>query len=167
VLSQDQKGNARRLALAASFDQVFELVKRAAEETLGLHRAGLSLVLGDIPNNVGAYHELGSNAIVMNRNILKIVWKTTRVRSKRNAFSFMILLHEYLHALGFTDEVQVRDLGKKIADDYLGKGHLAGEMAVRPLSDFFPQFPQLSVFRDKGHFEHVERFDSSSTPYIR
>jgi hypothetical protein len=167
VQPQDQKANARRLAMATSFDQVFDLVKKAAEASLGLHRAGLSLVLGDIPNDVGAYHELGSNAIVMNRNILKIVWRTTRVRSRRNAFSFMILLHEYLHALGFTEEAQVRDLGKKIADEYLGKGHLAGEMAMKPLSEFFPQFPQLSVFRDKGQFEHVERFDSSSTPYIR
>jgi hypothetical protein len=159
--------NSRRLALASGFDQVFELVKRAAEASLGMHRAGLSLVLGDISNNVGAYHELGSNAIVMNRNIVKIVWRSTRARSKRNAFTFMILLHEYIHALGFTEEVQVRDLGKKIADDFLGKGHIAGEMAMRPLGDFFPQVPQLSMFRDKGQFETVERFDSSSTPYIR
>ena len=40
-------------------------------------------------------------------------------------------------------------------------------MAMRPLGDFFPQVPQLSMFRDKGQFETVERFDSSSTPYIR
>jgi hypothetical protein len=159
--------NSKSLALATSFDQVFELVKRAAEESLGMHRAGLSLVLGDIPNNVGAYHELGSNAIVMNRNIVKIVWRSTRTRSRRNAFTFMILLHEYLHALGFTDEGQVRNLGRKVAEGFLGKGHLAGEMAVKPLGEFFPQLPQLSVFRDKGLFESVERFDSSSTPYIR
>jgi hypothetical protein len=167
LVSNNSNSNSRRLALATTFDQVFELVKRAAEESLGMHRAGLTLVLGDIPNNVGAYHELGSNAIVMNRNILKIVWRSTRVRSRRNAFTFMILLHEYLHTLGFTDEVQVRDLGKKVAEDYLGKGHLAGEMALKPLGDFFPKIPQLSMFRDKGLFETVERFDSSSTPYIR
>jgi len=164
---QRTNANARRLALATTFDQVFELVKRAAEGSLGMHRAGLSLVLGDIPNNVGAYHELGSNAIVMNRNILKIVWRSTRVRSRRNAYTFMILLHEYLHALGFTDEAQVRDLGKKISNEFLGKGHLAGEMATKPLGDFFPRLPQLSAFRDKGEFETVRRFDSSSTPYIR
>ncbi|MGA2199514.1 MAG: hypothetical protein ABSG45_06210 [Nitrososphaerales archaeon] len=167
MVSTNPNDNSRRLALATSFDQVFELVKRAAEDTLDMHRAGLSLVLGDIPNNVGAYHELGSNAIVMNRNIVKIVWRSTRTRSKRNAFTFMILLHEYLHALGFTDETQVRDLGKKIADSFLGKGHLAGEMALKPLGQFFPQIPQLAMFRDKGQFETVERFDSSSTPYIR
>lgn len=166
-MSTGQRANASALARAAGFDQVFELVKRAAEKSLGLHRAGLTLVLGDITNNVGAYHELGSNAIVMNRNILKIVWRSTRSRSRRNAFTFMILLHEYLHSLGFTDDAQVRDLGKKISEDFLGPGHLAAEMAVKPLDQFFPMIPQFAMFRDRGRFETVERFDSSSTPYIR
>ena len=57
-------------------------------------------MLGDIPNQVGAYHEMGSNAIVMNRNIMKIVWRSTESRQQRNAYTFMILLHEYLHTLG-------------------------------------------------------------------
>jgi hypothetical protein len=165
-MSSNPRENARRLALATSFDQVFELVKRASENSLGLHRAGLSLVLGDIENNVGAYHEMGSNAIVMNRNIVKIVWRSTRSRTKRNAFSFMILLHEYLHTLGFTDDAQVRDIGRKISDEFLGARHLAGEMAVKPLDKFFPMIPQYAMFRDKGQFETVQRFDSSSTPYI-
>jgi len=166
-MSLNNTDNSRRLAQATSFDQVFELVKRASESSLGLHRAGLTLVLGDISNNVGAYHELGSNAIVMNRNIVKIIWRSTRSNTRRNAFSFMILLHEYLHSLGFTDDAQVRDLGKKISDEFLGEGHLAGEMAVKPLDKFFPMIPQFAMFRDRGRFETVSRFDSSSTPYIR
>jgi hypothetical protein len=163
----DSNPNSRQLALATSFGQVFELVKRAAEQSLDMHRAGLTLVLGDIPNNVGAYHELGSNTIVMNRNIVKIVWRATPSIDKRNAFTFMILLHEYLHTLGFTDEGQVAELGKKIADEFLGKEHLAGEMAVKPLNQFFPEISQFAMFRDKGQYETVERFDSSSTSYIR
>jgi hypothetical protein len=166
-MSPSERTNSSTLARAASFDQVFELVKRSAEKSLGLHRAGLTLVLGDITNNVGAYHELGSNAIVMNRNIIKIVWRSTRSRARRNSFTFMILLHEYLHSLGFTDDAQVRDLGKKVSDEFLGEGHIAGEMAVKPLDQFFPLIPQFAMFRDKGRFETVERFDSSSTPYIR
>jgi len=159
--------NSRRLAQARGFDEIFELVKRASEDSLGLHRAGLTLVLGDISNDVGAYHEMGSNAIVMNRNIMKIVWRSTRSRAKRNAYVFMILLHEYLHTLGFTDDSQVRDIGKKVSDKFLGKGHPAGEMAVKPLDRFFPMIPQFAMFRDKGQFETVQRFDSSSTSYIR
>ncbi len=158
--------NRRRLSSSESFDEVFELVKNATEQTLGKHRAGLTLVLGDIPNSVGAYHELGSNAIVMNRNLLRIVEKLAKTNARKNSYVFMILLHEYLHSLGYTDDRQVRLLSKRITNEYLGGKHMAAEMAVRPLDQFFPDLPKYSVFRDKGQFETIRRFDSSSTPYI-
>ena len=158
--------NKRALSSADGFDTIFEMVKAATERTTGMHRAGLTLVLGDIPNDVGAYHEMGSNAIVMNRNILRIVEKLSKTRSKRNAYVFMILLHEYLHSLGYTSDRQVRTLGRRISDEYLGKRHLASEMAVRPLNQFFPELSKLAAFRDKGEYQTVSRFDSSSTPYI-
>ena len=159
--------NATHLASASSFDQVFELVKRSAEESLGLHRAGLTLVLGDLSNDIGAYHAMGSNSIVMNRNLLKIVWRTTRSRAKRNAYVYMILLHEYLHSLGFEDEAQVRTVSKRISQRFLGKKHIVAEMATKPLDEFFPLLPNYAAFRDRGRFETVKGFDSLSTPYIR
>ena len=159
-------GNRKALSTAEGFDMIFEMVKSATEKTTGMHRAGLTLVLGDIPNNVGAYHEMGSNAIVMNRNILRIVEKLSKTRMKRNAYVFMILLHEYLHSLGYTSDRQVRTLGRRISDEYLGRRHLAGEMAVRPLDQFFPELEKFAVFRDKGEYQTVNRFDSSSTSYI-
>jgi hypothetical protein len=158
--------NKEKLASAGGFDEIFELVKKAVDRVLGIHRAGLTLVLGDIPNQVGAYHEMGSNAIVMNRNIVKIVWQSTKSRQRRNAYTFMILLHEYLHTLGFTDDAQVRELSRKITDAYVGKGHIAGEMAVSPLDKFFPEISQFAMFRDNGTFETIRKFDTSSTPYI-
>jgi len=124
--------NRRALSSSEGFDPIFEMVKTATERTLGRHRAGLTLVLGDIPNDVGAYHQMGSNTIVMNRNLLRIVEKLSRTRSKRNSYVFMILLHEYLHSLGFTSDRQVRSLGKQISDEFLGRRHMASEMAVRP-----------------------------------
>ncbi|HEV2137247.1 MAG TPA: hypothetical protein VGR53_00220 [Nitrososphaerales archaeon] len=161
-----ESGNRRALSSAEGFDRIFEMVKTATERTLRMHRAGLTLVLGDIPNSVGAYHEMGSNAIVMNRNVLRIVEKLSKTRSRRNSYVFMILLHEYLHSLGYTSDRQVRNLSKQITDEYLGKSHLASEMAVRPLDQFFPDLGRLSGFRDKGEYQTVRRFDSSSTPYI-
>ena len=159
--------NRRALSSAEGFDAIFEMVKAATERSLRLHRAGLTLVLGDIPNEVGAYHEMGSNAIVMNRNLLRIVEKVSRSKARRNSYVFMILLHEYLHSLGYTSDRQVRQLGRRIAGEFLGKKHLAGEMAVRPLDQFFPELARLSMFRDKGEYQTIRRFDSSSTPYIR
>lgn len=159
-------GNRRVLSTARGFDEIFEMVKAATEGSLGMHRAGLTLVLGDIPNSVGAYHEMGSNAIVMNRNLLKIVEKLSRSRAKRNSYIFMILLHEYLHSLGYTNDREVRSVGRRITDEFLGTKHVAAEMAVRPLDQFFPELEKFSAFRDKGDYETVRRFDSSSTPYI-
>ena len=75
-------------------------------------------------------------------------------------------MHEYLHSLGYTSDRLVRELGKQIADQYLGRRHLAAEMAVRPLDQFFPDLSKFSGFRDKGEYQTVRRFDSSSTPYI-
>ncbi len=159
-------GNRRALSSAEGFDSIFEMVKAATERTLGMHRAGLTLVLGDIPNSVGAYHEMGSNAIVMNRNLLRIVESLSSARAKRNSYVFMILLHEYLHSLGFASDRKVRALTKQIADEFLGRRHMAAEMAVRPLDQFFPDLGKLAAFRDKGEYQTVRKFDSSSTPYI-
>lgn len=158
--------NKRKLDSAGGFDAIFELVKKAVDQVMGIHRAGLTLVLGDIPNQIGAYHEMGSNAIVMNRNIMKIVWWSTQSRQTRNAYSFMILLHEYLHTLGFEDDAQVRELSRKITESYVGKDHIAGEMAVSPLDKFFPEITEFAMFRDNGSFETIHKFDTSSTSYI-
>lgn len=158
--------NRRRLATAKGFDEIFQMVKAATESSLGIHRAGLTLVLGDIPNNVGAYHQIGSNAIVMNRNLLRIVEKLSKSRARKNSYVFMILLHEYLHSLGYTNDRQVRRLGREISNEFFGRGHPAAEMATRPLDAFFPELGRYAAFRDRGEYETVRRFDSSSTPYI-
>ncbi len=142
------------------------MVKEATEQSLGMHRAGLTLVLGDIPNSVGAYHEMGSNVIVMNRNMLKIVEKLSKSKSRVNSYVFMILLHEYLHSLGYTNDRQVRNLSREITDSFLGARHPASDMAVKPLDQFFPELSKYFSFRDRGSYETVRRFDSSSTPYI-
>ncbi len=162
----NQSANRRILAHAEDFDAIFEMVKAATERSLGMHRAGLTLVLGDIPNNVGAYHQMGSNAIVMNRNLLRIVQKLSNSKARVNSYLFMILLHEYLHTLGFESDRQVRDLSRQISKGFFGGRHLASDMAIMPLDRFFPDLPKFATLRDKGEYETVRRFDSSSTPYI-
>ncbi len=156
----------RQLAAAKGFGEIFEMVKAATERSLGMHRAGLTLVLGDIPNSVGAYHEMGSNAIVMNRNLLRVVERVSKSRVKKNSYVFMILLHEYLHTLGYSDDRHVRNLSRQITTECFGGKHLAGDMAVMPLDRFFPDLAKYVAFRDKGEYETVRRFDTSSTPYI-
>lgn len=158
--------NRIRLLKAKDFDEIFEMVKDAVERSTGMHRAGLSLVLGDLPNTVGAYHEIGSNTIVMNRNLLKIVRSVANSKLKQNSYIFMVLMHEYLHSLGFLDDSKVRKMTSDISSLYLGEKHIASLMAVRPLDEFFPELTKYFFFRDKGAFETVKKFDSSSIRYI-
>jgi hypothetical protein len=158
--------NRLRLNKAKDFDQIFEIVKDAVERATGMHRAGLSLVLGDIPNNVGAYHEISSNTIVMNRNLLKILQRITKSRLKKNSYIFMVLMHEYLHSLGIMEDSKVRQMTREISSFYLGERHVAALMAVRPLDEFFPELPKYFFFRDRGSFETVKKFDSSSVRYV-
>ncbi|MEM1676303.1 MAG: hypothetical protein QW095_00435 [Nitrososphaerota archaeon] len=61
----------KKLADASTFGEIFNLVKKAVKNTLGLHRAGLELVLMNLPNNIGGLHEVGSNTIIMNKTLLE------------------------------------------------------------------------------------------------
>lgn len=74
---------AERLDLCEDFGDVFELVKKSAERSLGQRRAGLMLYLARLPKHIGAFHTVGTNGIVMNRNTLDVV--THGARSLRKS----------------------------------------------------------------------------------
>jgi hypothetical protein len=164
--SYRQEELRRKVEDAVNYDELFELVKRVVEGEIGRHRAGLALVLTDMPNTVGAYHPVGSNAIVLNRaliNAMKVVVKSTK---EINSFVFMVLLHEYLHSLGYLDELKVRKLAHEISKRAFGSDHLTVRMAI---GNWLEMYPQLSMVLQKlspNTFERVDRFDSSSMSYI-
>jgi hypothetical protein len=155
----------RTVDRAQNFDEIFELVKRVVEEELGVHRAGLSLVLANMSNEVGAYHPVGANVIVVNKALLSGLQRVTKNPQQVNAFTFMVLLHEYLHSLGYLDENEVRKLAQTICGNSLGKDHLTVKLAN---ANWLTMFPQLeSMNQSNGNeFEVVRKFDSSSTSYI-
>ena len=64
-----------KVAVLKDFNEAFELVKAVVLQRFKMHRAGLSLILQMMPSNLGAYHMLGSNAIVMNSYLLAAVKK--------------------------------------------------------------------------------------------
>ena len=83
-----------------------------------MHRVGLMLYLGNLPLRVGAFHPLGTNDIVLNRRLLG---QTKSLKEKSNVYA--ILVHEYLHTLGFTDERKVRRLTHKVCKENFGNAH--------------------------------------------
>ncbi|WNZ28946.1 MAG: hypothetical protein IAX21_09960 [Candidatus Bathyarchaeota archaeon] len=83
---------------AEGFQGVWEIVKETVKVFLGKQRQGMLLFLDDMPLQLGAYHQLGTNNIVLNRSLLNIVETVTKSKKLVNAFVYSILTHEYLHA---------------------------------------------------------------------
>lgn len=110
-----------RLEKAKCFREVYELVKDTVKHSLGIHRSGILLFLQDLPLQFGAYHQVGTNNIIMNRSLLSIVQSAIKSPRIVNAFIYSILLHEYLHALGYLKESEVRPLVYKISRESFGE----------------------------------------------
>jgi hypothetical protein len=115
------------LESAKNYGDIFALVKKAVKRSMGQHRVGLMLYLGNLPMKVGAFHPMGTNDIVLNRRLLEAAAKT---EPKWKAYVFSILLHEYLHSLGYADERQVRGLTYRISLDNFGRDHPVVEAAI-------------------------------------
>jgi len=151
---------------------VFELVKQSVRRFLSRHRAGLMLGLADLGMRegyfVGAFHPVGSNIIVMNRAPLKIASRSTDKRIF-NAYCFHLLLHEYLHSLGYVNEEDVKELTQEVCMLALGKAHPATVMAERGIATYFPKvtyFTEEFLPPEELQIEIVKDFDRSSVGYI-
>lgn len=145
---------------AKTYGDIFVLVKKAVNHTLGLHRVGLMLYLGNLPMRVGAFHPLGTNDIVLNRRILGSIQS---LKQKSNIFA--ILVHEYLHTLGFTDERQVRRLTFKICQENFGKNHPTVDAALTgPWSDLSEE--DFEDIEPELNLELVRDFERIDSGYI-
>lgn len=149
-----------------NFGDIFDLVKRAVNENLDMERAGLMLYITELPVNIGAYHEVGSNTIVLNRNVLNIVTKVAKSLREINSFVFTILLHEYLHSLGYLDEQLVERVSLNVTEKFLGKNHPATEMLSKGLlKNYVPKIQEVELPPPEGP-EIVTDFDRSFRNYI-
>ena len=161
-----------KLDLSESLADIFELVKESVKRFLGQHRAGLMLGLANLGMRrgsfVGAFHPLGSNIIVMNKAPFDVALRTTD-KKVFNAYCYHLLLHEYLHALGYVSEEEVRDLVHRVCSLALGKDNPATVMAERGLAFYFPKvtyFSQNTRIPKDIQIELIKDFDKSSVGYI-
>jgi len=133
-------GYVERLDKSRDFRDIFVLVKKVVKDTISEARVGLMLVLADLPVQVGAFHEVGSNAIVVNRKLLNAVVKSSRSLREINSYIFSILLHEYLHTLGHLNENEVRELAAEITKRTLGQDHPATEFTLKGFTENMQRF---------------------------
>ncbi|WP_455367750.1 hypothetical protein [[Eubacterium] cellulosolvens] len=147
------------------FSDIFELVKKVVKESLNQYRVGLMLVLADLPINVGAFHTLGSNTIIMNRILLRLF---ERYKSNyKKEFIFLILLHEYLHTLGYTHEADVRILSYKIVTEAFGMEHPLSRIAENGPFSLIQEMSQRNIFDSKDDPELVRDLENVKHPYIQ
>ncbi len=160
-----------KLEGAENVSEVFEAVKDAVRESIGDSRAGLNLGLMEMGNGnaswLGAFYPVGSNVIVMNKTPLRRIAETEPGLMK--PYLFHVLLHEYLHSLGFVDEPSCRLLTYNICKKVLGTKHVATQMS-RDISRFMSYliypggFPQVD--KDVNNMEIIEDFDRDHEIYI-
>ncbi|OLD04975.1 hypothetical protein AUG19_08220 [archaeon 13_1_20CM_2_54_9] len=153
-----------------NFSEVFQLVKTSVKSSLGRRRTGLMLGLADLPEYIGAFHQMGSNFIVMNRLLLDQVTHIAKDRRQVNAYVYYTLLHEYLHTLGYVDEGQVRKLTREICGRILGPDHPATKLAVDGPAIVFPEmsFQHHGELRTRRlpKFEIVKEFEKEYRNYV-
>jgi hypothetical protein len=158
---------AKALDRCHKFGDVFTLVKKAVRASLGKERGGLMLYLADLPLHIGAFHGVGSNAIVMNRRLLNYVVKSARSMRQVNSYVFSILLHEYIHSLGCLDEHMTRRLVYEVTKRTLGEEHEATAVAAgSPIRIFPATEAQSDYFGSHESPEVITDFDRPNQTYI-
>jgi hypothetical protein len=159
--------NQIKIANSVDFNEVFDLVKSNVLKKFDLHRAGLSLTLQVMPSNLGAYHILGSNIIVLNKFVLSIIKQSSKTSEEYNSYLYMVLVHEYLHTFGITDENAVRQMTYDLCRSIFGESHISTLMAKDDPSRIFPQLKNITNHTFYNQFEVIENFDKASISYIR
>lgn len=159
----------KSLDMARTLADIFEVVKAAVEQRMRRSRAGLMLGLANLGNHpqgwFGAFYPVGTNIIVMNRVPMQRIKETDPTLYK--PYVFHVLLHEYLHSLGYLDEEQVRQMALDISLELFGKDHPATRIAADPMA-FFPNlvYPSVNWQPEEVSIELVDGFDRSSVGYI-
>jgi hypothetical protein len=154
---------------AGNLADIFEVVKEAVRQSTGKSRGGLMLGLADMGNHpdgfFGAFFPVGTNIIVMNKIPLQRI-KDTRPELYK-PYAFHVLLHEYIHTLGYLDEGDVRQRAYDVSLGCLGADHLATRMAAN-ITQFIPNIAYpTAAWQPKGFpIELVPDFDRSSVGYI-
>jgi hypothetical protein len=99
-----------RLDEAKSLPDIFELVKSLVLKSMGKSRGGLMLGMANLGNHpqgfFGGFFTTGTNVIVLNKIPLQRI-KETRPELYK-PYVFHVLLHEYIHSLGYLDEADVK-----------------------------------------------------------
>lgn len=148
-----------------NYDSIYAMVKSTVKQFTGRERVGIGLALADLPNSLGAFWEVGGNYIVLNDNLVRAVRVSVQSNEEFNSFVYVILMHEYIHSLGFVEENATRKLTQEICSSVFPESH---PVYVLANSDPWEVYPFLKMIPRSGDpaIRFVSKFDSESTSYI-
>ena len=149
----------RRLDGARSYSDVWELVKDTVDYVFHERRSSMMLFLDDLPVQLGAYHPLGTNNIVLNRVLVQIVEAAVENKATVNALVYNLLVHEYLHALGEISETKVRQSVVKVCKKSFGEDYIATQLAIKSPWTLLKGIPLEGVNVPKRVMEIVKDFE--------
>ena len=134
-----------KLKNAKSIPQIFEVVRETVKDTFSVDRSGLKISLNNLDTTsqgiLGAVYFPQDSLIVVNKKILSFIKKKKPKFMK--SYLFHVLLHEYLHSVGFIDEVEVRKLAFLISNKHFGKDHDVTKLAAN-INNFIRNFVDMN-----------------------
>ena len=157
-----QKESSNDLDDCNTMKDIFDLVRQSVKDLLGESRAGLDIELREMGNKPGslvsAFYPVGSNVIVLNVTPLKRIMETDPKIFRPYLFS--ILLHEYLHSLGYLDENEVRRMSCAICAEAFGSNHITTRISIDTQSFFnYLLYPGGHPATNKMKLIEVEEID--------
>ncbi len=169
--------------LKQKIPEIFETVKKDARKVLsrdenfsgrGSHRAGLTLGLVDMGMYQGGfiggmYFHPGTD-IVMNKSPLRIILKSQPYEIVW-AYTYHILLHEYIHSLGVIDEWLCRGDTLNVSKEiFKEKDHPVIILAENDIGYYIPNLKITYIPPDRRPdgmpIEYITGFDEESQPYF-
>lgn len=164
--NSDVEKHRDRLDEARGYSEIWELVKDTVRTSLAKHRVGMMLFLDDLPFQLGAYHPVGTNNIILNRRLVQIVEASTKSQRLVNAFVYILLLHEYIHALGYSRETEARQLVYRVSKKSFGADHITSKLARTSPWALLKDVPLSPIDAPKQAMEIVKDFEKSNQKYI-
>jgi hypothetical protein len=160
--------------LKKQMPEIFEKVKRDVKKVFGRHRAGLSLGLVEMGmyrgGFIGGMHFYPGTEIVMNKTPLKVILESQPYEIIW-AYTYHILLHEYIHSLGILDEQQCKIVTLKISEEiFMDTDHPAIVLAKNGIGTYIPHLKVHYLPPEKRPdvipIEYINGFDRESQSYF-
>ena len=154
---------------------LFEKVKRDVFKTLNRSRAGLSLgfVEMGISNAgfIGGMFFSGGTMILMNSTALRVLISEGSLNDETIInYVYHILLHEYIHSLGFLNERECRQITHHVTKEiFKDPHHPARLLAENGIGYYFPKLiyaPGNYRLGPNMRIERIRNFDKGSQTYF-